>query len=44
MDQSRRLAKDDEEKIVQVFGPADGRALVHTEGTWRGHLARMAGR
>jgi len=29
------------EALVAAF---DGRALVHTEGTWRGHLARMAGR
>jgi hypothetical protein len=27
--------------LVATF---DGRALVHTEGTWRAHLARMAGR
>jgi hypothetical protein len=29
------------EALVATF---DGRALVHTEGTWRAHLARMAGR
>ena len=29
------------EALVSVF---HGRALVHTEGTWRAHLARMAGR
>jgi hypothetical protein len=29
------------EALVSVF---DGRALMHTEGTWRAHLARMAGR
>jgi hypothetical protein len=29
------------EALVSVF---DGRALVHTEGTWRAHLARWAGR
>jgi hypothetical protein len=29
------------EALVATF---DGRAVVHTEGTWRAHLARMAGR
>ena len=29
------------EALVSVF---HGRALVHTEGTWRAHLARLAGR
>jgi hypothetical protein len=29
------------EALVAIF---HGRALVHTEGTWRAHLARMAGR
>jgi hypothetical protein len=29
------------EALVAAF---DGRALVHTEGTWRAHLARLAGR
>jgi hypothetical protein len=29
------------EALVSAF---DGRALVHTEGTWRAHLARWAGR
>jgi hypothetical protein len=29
------------EALVAVFG---GRAMVHSEGTWRAHLARMAGR
>jgi hypothetical protein len=29
------------EALVSVF---HGRAMVHTEGTWRAHLARMAGR
>jgi hypothetical protein len=29
------------EALVSAF---HGRALVHTEGTWRAHLARMAGR
>ncbi|MGI8921916.1 MAG: hypothetical protein ACR2HD_09675 [Solirubrobacteraceae bacterium] len=29
------------EALVSAF---NGRALVHTEGTWRAHLARMAGR
>jgi hypothetical protein len=29
------------EALVSVFG---GRAMVHSEGTWRAHLARMAGR
>ncbi len=29
------------EALVAAF---DGRALVHTEGAWRSHLARMAGR
>ena len=29
------------EGLVAVFG---GRAMVHSEGTWRAHLARMAGR
>jgi len=29
------------EALVTVFG---GRAMVHSEGTWRAHLARMAGR
>lgn len=29
------------EALVSVF---NGRALVHTEGTWRAHLAHMAGR
>lgn len=29
------------EALVSVF---HGRAMVHTEGTWRSHLARMAGR
>jgi len=29
------------EALVATF---DGRALVHTEGTWRAHLARLAGR
>ncbi len=29
------------EALVATF---DGRAMVHTEGTWRAHLARMAGR
>jgi hypothetical protein len=29
------------EALVSTF---DGRALVHTEGTWRAHLARLAGR
>jgi len=28
------------EALVAVFG---GRAMVHSEGTWRAHLARMAG-
>jgi len=28
------------EALLDVF---DGRALVHTEGTWRAHLARLAG-
>ncbi len=28
------------EALVDVF---DGRALVHTEGTWRAHLSRLAG-
>ena len=28
------------EALIEVFG---GRAIVHTEGTWRAHLARMAG-
>lgn len=29
------------EALISVF---HGRAMVHTEGTWRAHLARMAGR
>ena len=29
------------EALVAVFG---GRAMVHSEGMWRAHLARMAGR
>lgn len=29
------------EALVAVFG---GRAMVHSEGTWRAHLARLAGR
>ena len=29
------------EALISAF---NGRALVHTEGTWRAHLARMAGR
>ncbi|MDQ3722832.1 MAG: hypothetical protein M3376_07170, partial [Actinomycetota bacterium] len=29
------------EALVAAFG---GRAMVHSEGTWRAHLARMAGR
>lgn len=29
------------EALLAAF---DGRAMVHTEGTWRAHLARMAGR
>lgn len=29
------------EALIATF---DGRSLVHTEGTWRAHLARMAGR
>jgi hypothetical protein len=29
------------EALIAVFG---GRAMVHSEGTWRAHLARMAGR
>ncbi len=29
------------EALVAVFG---GRAMMHSEGTWRAHLARMAGR
>ena len=29
------------EALVSIF---HGRAMVHTEGTWRAHLARMAGR
>ncbi|HVL30916.1 MAG TPA: hypothetical protein VM299_01665 [Solirubrobacteraceae bacterium] len=29
------------EALVSTF---HGRAMVHTEGTWRAHLARMAGR
>lgn len=29
------------EALISAF---DGRAMVHTEGTWRAHLARMAGR
>lgn len=29
------------EALVSTFG---GRAMVHTEGTWRAHLARIAGR
>jgi hypothetical protein len=29
------------EALVATF---DGRALVHTEGTWRAHLSRLAGR
>ena len=29
------------EALLAAF---DGRALVHTEGTWRAHLSRMAGR
>jgi hypothetical protein len=29
------------EALISTF---DGRAMVHTEGTWRAHLARMAGR
>jgi hypothetical protein len=28
------------EALLRVF---DGRAIVHTEGTWRAHLARLAG-
>jgi hypothetical protein len=28
------------EALIEAF---DGRALVHTEGTWRAHLARLAG-
>jgi hypothetical protein len=29
------------EALIATF---DGRAIVHTEGTWRAHLARLAGR
>ena len=29
------------EALLAAF---DGRAMVHTEGTWRAHLSRMAGR
>jgi hypothetical protein len=29
------------EALLTAF---DGRALVHTEGTWRAHLSRLAGR
>ncbi|HUR83706.1 MAG TPA: hypothetical protein VMY78_00040 [Solirubrobacteraceae bacterium] len=29
------------EALIATFG---GRAMVHTEGTWRAHLSRMAGR
>jgi hypothetical protein len=29
------------EALVSAF---HGRAMVHTEGTWRAHLARLAGR
>ena len=28
------------QSLVEVFG---GRPMVHSEGTWRAHLARLAG-
>jgi hypothetical protein len=38
---SRLPAGGARQALLEAF---DGRAIVHTEGTWRAHLARMAGR